>query len=227
MNCALKFLIMTTIVSGSVFIFPNEAHAAKRRLFKNRLMVEASYGYYQIPGQLFEIDSSVTEHPPHLIGDIRTLRGSYEMNRKWSLGLQAFKIQATGNGRWARSDTPEVLAKNNLAGEILGKTEWELQGIAFDVERRFLRGPVNPFVRVGGGLGEVTVKFTGEFIGHETQSGFNTAVREPARDKIVRKVPIVIAEAGLRFHLGRRLSYSMSGYWNTGYGARLAVGAKF
>jgi hypothetical protein len=215
------------LIGGLLVVFPGDGHAAKRRLFKNRLMVEASYGYYQIPGQLFELDSSVTEHPPHLLGEIRALRGSYEVSRKWSLGVQAFKIQATGNGRWARSDTPEVLAQNNIAGEILGKTEWELQGITVDVERRFLRGPVNPFVRVGGGLGEVEVKFTGEFRGHETMSGFNFPVVEPARDRIVRKVPIVIAEMGLRFHLTKRLNYSMSGYWNTGYGARLALGARF
>lgn len=227
MDRPLKLSSVAVLVGISLVVFPSEGHAAKRRLLKNRLMVEASYGYYQIPGQLFDLDSSVTEHPPHLTGSIRGLRGSYEMSRKWAIGVQAFRIEAMGNGRWARSDTPDILAQNNISGEIIGKTEWELQGITVDVERRFLRGPVNPFVRVGGGLGEVTVKFTGEFRGHETMSGFNFPVVEPAKDKIVRKVPIVIAEMGLRFNLTKRLSYVMSTYWNTGYGARLALGARF
>ena len=196
---------------------------------KNRFLMEVAGGYYNIPGGLFDFDNSIVEHPPHLIGFIRTFRLGFNLKESLSLGGQYFKLEASGGGNWARSDTAEVLTANNIAGVIIGKTEWKLEGFVLDVEKTFLssKDKVRPFMRLGGGLGEVTVNFQGEFRGHETLSGFDFPVVEPAVDKVKRKIPIINVETGLRFEPKKYFNFSVSGYWNTGYGVKLGLETKF
>ncbi|GEM_PF-2739904 len=197
--------------------------------FMDRFSVEVIDGSYELPGMLLGMDKSIVEHPKHLLGDIQGLRGNYELNDRWLLGLTWLKITAKGDGNWARSDTADTLAENFVDGVITGKTDMNLNGVTLDFERRFLgvKSWVRPYVRGGLGAGELTVRFNGQFIGHETFSGFDFPVIEDAKDEVKRTIPLVSAELGLRLMPTKHLVLTMAGFWNTGYGALLGAGWKF
>jgi len=199
----------------------------KEKSFSDRLSLEINSGYYRIPGKLFSLDKSITKHPSGLTGSIKSVSGSFEITDHWLAGIEGFEIGASGNGEWARSDTAKILADNNLKGVIVGDTYWELKGVIFKSEYQFLTGLFQPFVRFGGGAGELTVRFKGKMIGHETLSGLNFPVMEDASDKITKTIPILLMEAGLRIEPKNHLTFSLSGYINTGYGGRLGIGARF
>ncbi len=195
----------------------------------HRLSIEAVSGYYKLPGMLLGMDKSIVEHPQHLIGDIQGLRGNYALNDQWSVGATWLKITASGDGAWARLNTAETLASNGVAGVVSGRTDMDLNGVTLDVERRFLKAQskMRPYVRAGLGAGELSVRFKGKFIGHETFSGYDFPVEEDAEDTVRRTIPIISAELGLRFMPTKNLNFTMAGFWNTGYGALLGAGWKF
>ena len=192
-----------------------------------RISAEAYQGRYHLPGWLFEIDKSVVRHPDHLTGRAEGIRVKLDF-KKWSFGGQVFKFSASGNGFWARSDTAKMLRENNVAGVIYGNTDLVLEGLTVDVERRFRTDKiVQPYLSAGLGRGELRVHFNGEFIGYaEPFPGFKVPIREPAEDRIKKAIPIVNLEGGFRINLGA-LYGSVSGYWNTGYGAKLGVGLRY
>ncbi len=195
----------------------------------DKLSLEVADGNYTLPGMLLGMDKSIVEHPKGLSGEVRSLRALYALNAHNLVGVSWMKLNASGDGNWARSDTAQQLATNNVAGMITGRTDIDLNGVTLDYEHRFMtiRGIVTPYARVGLGVGELTVRFNGKFIGHETQSGMNYPVTNDANDAVKRTVPIVNMEAGMRVMLYRHLGMSVAGFWNTGYGALGAFDLKF
>ena len=195
----------------------------------SRLSIEGVSGYYKLPGVLLGMDKSIVEHPEHLSGNIQGLRGNYALNDKWLLGATWLKITANGYGAWARSDTAETLAANGVTGVVSGRTDMNLNGATLDVEHRFFdaKSPMRPYIRGGLGAGELTVRFKGQFIGHETVSGYDFPVEENASDTVKQTIPLISAELGLRFMLAKNFNFMVAGFWNTGYGALLGAGWKF
>lgn len=210
-------------------LFGNAIQVQAKDRLASRLSIEAVGGSYKLPGMLLSMDKSIVEHPPHLIGELQGLRGSYELNNRWLVGATWLKMTASGDGNWARSDTAETLAANGVAGVVTGRTDMHLNGVTLDVERRFLssKSRVRPYIRGGLGVGELTVDFKGKFIGHETFSGYDFPVEEDARDRVKQTIPLISAELGLRFMPTKHLNITMAGFWNTGYGALLGAGWKF
>ncbi|MBU6142142.1 hypothetical protein KGO95_03465 [Patescibacteria group bacterium] len=195
----------------------------------DKLSLEAVDGSYVLPGMLLGMDKSIVKHPQKLDGEMRSLRMMYALSKHNLIGVSWVKIAASGDGAWARSDTAQELAKNNVAGVITGRTDIDLNGVTLDYEYRFgsIHGIVTPYVRTGLGLGELTVRFNGKFVGHETQSGMNYPVTEDAKDAVKRTVPIVNVEAGMRVQLYRHLGMSVAGFWDTGYGGLGAFDLRF
>lgn len=217
------WLLFLSLVISSNFVFGLE----NKKSESSRFSLEFSGGYYRIPGQLFEIDGSIVNHPKAFLGSMKSIRGGLDIDENWSVGIQFFKIQASGSGPWERSDTAARLAENGVSGAVTGNTDWDFQGIIFDAERRFLTGSIVPYLRFGAGLGEIDVKFKGQFVGHETLSGFDLPVIENVEDRVKITVPVPALEFGIRFHLTERLNLSLGGFWNTGYGAKTGLGFKF
>ncbi len=220
---------MIVLALCSIVLFGGMNPAEANTGLASRLSVEVIGGYYKFPGELVGMNKSIVEHPQHLVGDLRGLRGSYQLNDSWFLGATWLQMSSSGGGNWARNDTAEILAANNITGVITGVTNMELRGVVLEAERRFFRknDRVRPYVRFGAGAGELTVDFQGKFIGTEKVSGFGFPVEEDARDRVKRTIPLISAELGLRFLLTKHLNLTMAGYWNTGYGALVGAGWKF
>lgn len=193
-----------------------------------KVSLRTSLGYYKMPSELFNLgDANLTKTPPHLEGVLYSATAMADVNRRWSAGLQLFKVEAVGHGVWERSDTPEILARNNVTGEATGRTNLDVKGLVLIAERRFLREPVCPYVQFGGGIGRLTAQFSGEFRGEKKFGPFSFPFTEPANDKVEKTIPIVMVEAGLRLYPMKHLQFDMGGYWNTGYGAKVGVGTQF
>lgn len=220
---------MTFLAFCGVALFGSMNPAEAKQGLASRLSVEVIGGYYKFPGELVEMDRSIVEHPPHMAGYLQGLRGNYQLNDNWLVGAAWLRMSSSGGGNWARNDTAETLARNNVTGVITGVTNMELRGVVLEAEHRFFRkkDPVRPYARFGAGAGELTVDFRGKFVGTETVSGFGFPVEEDARDRVKRTIPLVSAELGLRFLLTKHLNLTMAGYWNTGYGALVGAGWKF
>ncbi|OGY63908.1 MAG: hypothetical protein A3B92_02205 [Candidatus Harrisonbacteria bacterium RIFCSPHIGHO2_02_FULL_42_16] len=189
--------------------------------------VEASGGYYKVPGELFDVSGSIVRHPPGLYGYAKTAHLDFFLFEHWLVGVNAFDFVANGDGEWRRNDTDAVLVANKLVGIITGKTDWRLQGGAVEAEYRFFNGPVKPYFRAGIGYGKLKVKFKGRFQGHETFSGLNFLVSEPAEDEVSRSIPVVAAEAGLRFEIWKHSYFFMGAAWNTGMIYQAGAGLGF
>lgn len=205
------------------------ASDAQSYQMSRRLSLDVLNGNYTLPGSLLGMDKSLVEHPDHLSGEIRGLRASYALDSRNLIGATWIKISASGDGNWARSDTAAQLAENQVAGVVTGRTDMDLNGVTVDYEHRFLsaRSLLRPYVRAGLGVGEMTVRFRGQFIGHETQSGYDFPVTNDADDLVKRTIPIVNLEVGVKVTIMRHLDLSIATYWNTGYGALGALGWKF
>lgn len=195
----------------------------------DKLSLEAAAGNFTLPGMLLGMDKSIVEHPKRLDGEVRVLRAMYALNEHNLVGVSWMKLSASGDGNWARKDTAQQLATNNVAGVITGRTDIDLNGVTLDYEHRFMtiHDVVTPYVRGGLGLGELTVRFNGKFVGHETQSGMNYPVTNDANDSVKRTVPLVHVEAGMRVALYKHLGMSVAAFWNTGYGALGAFDLRF
>ena len=220
-----KLMLAVAVLFVSQFAVASNAFCWSK---PKSLSIMPYFGYYNVPGELFELDGSVVTHPPHFVGSMKGVRGSLGWDY-WFFGAEYFQAEAHGAGQWARPDTAQTLAQNNVEGVISGKTDWLLEGAAVSVGRKFLdpKSPVRPYVLLGGGLAEVDVNFKGSFDGIETQSGFGMGVHELASDRIKMNVPVFLAEAGLQLILRESLYLSPSVYWNTGYGAKVQLEMKF
>lgn len=207
------------------FAFPNQVSGENNDYPK--LSMEAALGGYQFPGKFLKIDKSLIQTPDNFDGSIREARVAYALFESWLIGLQVFKVETQGYGNWERSDTAKILAANKVAGTISGRTDWDMKGIGVDFEfrpRKFWKNKVIPYLRSGVGAAELTVTFNGQFNGHETQSGFNFPVNEPAKDRVTTLIPIVTSEFGCHFRLTKKLLVSGSYYWNMGgHGPKGAV----
>ncbi|MBI3046262.1 MAG: hypothetical protein HYY86_01805 [Candidatus Harrisonbacteria bacterium] len=207
-------LILLTYALIFNFAFPNRVSGQN-----TKLSVETAFGNYQFPGAFLRVDKSLVTTPDNFEGSIREVRIAYALFESWSIGLQLFKVEADGYGQWARSDTSEILAANNVAGTISGRTDWDMKGAAVDFEfqpKKFWKNKVIPYLRSGVGVAELAVTFNGQFDGHETFSGFNFPVNEPAVDRVITQIPIVTSELGCHFRLTNKLLVSGSYYWNMG-----------
>lgn len=207
------------------FSFPNRALGENNDYSK--LSVEAAIGDYRFPGKFLKIDKSLVQTPDNFDGSIREARVAYALFEAWLIGLRVFKVEAHGYGQWERSDTAKILAANQVAGTISGRTDWDMKGAVVDFElqpRKFFGNKVIPYLRSGVGAAELAVTFNGQFNGHETQSGFNFPVNEPAKDKVNTFIPIVTSEFGCHFRLTKKFLISGSYYWNMGgHGPKGAV----
>lgn len=221
---------MKAVVAAMSAVFLLSACAADTQArLMDKFSIDVINGEYTLPGYLLGMDKSLVEHPSHLSGELRGLRGTYALSGYNLVGATWFKLSASGDGNWARTDTAAELAANGVAGVITGRTDMDLNGVTLDYEHRFLSpsGLLHPYVRVGAGVGEITVHFRGQFVGHETQSGFDFPVVNEAADSVKRTVPIVNVEAGLKVSITEHLNMLVGGYWNTGYGGMGGLGWNF
>jgi hypothetical protein len=192
------------------------------------LAFEASGGYYEFPGALFRLGDDITEHPDHLSGSSVSVQASYRLSPRWAVGLEGVRLQASGEGPWARPSLTEELVRNEISGEVTGTTELTITGAALTVERQFrAEHALSPFLRLGAGIALLDLEFRGHFVGVETSSEEPITIQEPAEDAIRRIIPLLTASAGIRYRLTRYLGLSVSGYWNTGYGARGGIEIQF
>lgn len=215
-------IFYAAVFAASVFA-QNDGEGGQKFFFS------VSGGSYKVPGFILGLDKSVAEHPKRLSGFSAGASGGLRFGGKWALGVHVFRMNASGNGPWARSDTAAELAANGVEGTISGRTNWNLDGFAVEAERTFLpRAPVSPYARFGGGLGKLKVAFNGKMAGHETASGTNQPVEEPASDFVKRRIPIVSAEGGVRTRLFKNHFRGFAGaLWNTGYGAQTGLRIEF
>jgi hypothetical protein len=203
-----------------------------------RLAFEASGGYYYFPGVLFKLGNDITEHPDHLTGSSVTVQASYRLNPRWAVGVEGVRLHASGQGPWARPSLAEELVLNEVMGEVTGKTTLTITGAALTIERQFRSGhALSPFLRFGVGAGVLDLKFRGHFVGVVTSSEDPSSedpssqdpitIQEPAEDAIRRVIPLVTATGGIRYRPTHYFGLVISGYWNTGYGARGGIEIQF
>lgn len=220
-----------SVLFASQLVFSPMAHAQAAAASYGKLTLEVSGGSNFLPVKkvLSATEKSIVESPDHMTGTIRNVRADLNLSRNWSLGLTGGKIESHGYGVWARDDTAQTLLDNQVEGTASGRTDWDLQYVTLDVERRFwVKRWLAPYVRLGGGLGQLTVVFNGKFHGYETQSGSNYPVDNDATDRVVMHVPVVALEFGARLYPTERLVVSPSLYTvNGGYGAKLGLGCQF
>lgn len=226
-NRIAKFFLVAAIFSLFQLFF-NQPASAQTESFWNKLSLEVSGGSYSLPIRKI-VGHSMLKSPDHFTGTIRGIRASLDLNEKYSVGLEYLKVESHGYGPWTKPDTPQILAANGVAGEANGRTDYDLQGIMADMERRFLiNNRLSPYLRVGAGVGRLSAVFNGIFSGHETQSGFNFAVQEVATDRVARTIPMAAVEVGLRLKLTEHLFLKPAGFFNTGgYGLKLGLVGKF
>ncbi|MBI2627015.1 MAG: hypothetical protein HYW77_02110 [Parcubacteria group bacterium] len=193
----------------------------------NKFSIDVSGGYNRFPGSLFNFDKSVTKHPNHLSGHIKELGISYALDQKWSLSIGLFQINSSGQGEWSREGAEEELAKEDIVGTISGSTKMRTKGFHFNAKRYFTNGNLRPYLKFGLGLGWSSIEFNGFLRGHETESGFNFPILEPANDSVQRKIPVINLESGVEYKFKNNLSLIASGYWNTGFGAKVGLKINF
>jgi hypothetical protein len=183
---------------------------------------------YYFPGVLFRLGDDITEHPDHLTGSSVTVQASYRLSPLWAVGIEGVRLEASGRGPWARQSLAEELARNEVMGEVTGTTELTITGAALTVERQFRAGrALSPFLRLGVGAALLDFEFRGHFVGMDTSSEDPITFQEPAEDAIERVIPLVTASGGVRYRPTRYLGLFLSGYWNTGYGARGGIEIRF
>lgn len=206
------------------------AFAQETRLsWAERISVETGCGSYRVPGLVLGFDPSITQHPRSLNGFNCSLQAGFNLNRRWSLGVQVFEAPAAGNGPWARTDGNAQLAAEGLVGSTTGTTHWKVRGAAFSFGQTFLdRSRVHPFWRAGLGIGKLDVNFSGTFNGCSTQDiGCFYPVSEPAADAVSRTIPIVSGEGGLQIDVSRGFEFRAGPYWNTGLGGTFSTIFRF
>ncbi len=194
-----------------------------------KLSLESGCGSYRVPGFILGFDRSITQHPNSFNGFNCNFRVGFDPNRRWSLGVLAFKAPAAGNGFWARKDGDAELASEGLSGLTSGKTNWDLVGATFDFGQHFLvRSRVHPFWRVELGVGKLDVNFRGEFNGCSTEDvGCLFPVSEPAVDSVTKIIPILGGEGGIEIDVSRTVQFRMGPYWNTGFGGNFSARYRF
>lgn len=221
--------VMSVLFVSQLVLSPM-AHAQAAASY-GKLTLGVNMGSYFLPLKkvLAATEKSIVASPDHMVGTIRSVSADWNFNRNWSLGLTGAKVESHGYGVWERDDTAQTLLDNQVVGVASGKTDWDFQYVALEAERRFwVKRWLAPYVRLGGGLGQLTVTFNGKFIGYETQSGFNTAVVNEATDRVVTHVPVVALELGARLYPTKDLVLSPSLYMvNGGYGSKLGLGWQF
>ncbi len=211
-----------------LFIFLIPAFGQKSNNFVERFSLESSVGYNRVPGVLFSLDKSVTRHPDNFSGLYRNYSLNYELNKKWSLGLSFIDITSAGRGEWSRSNTEDEFKQNGVSGIVTGKTRMDIQGGVFSVRRVFfVNKRAQPYLQIGLGLGSLNVSFNGQFVGHETESGYNFPVVEDAEDHVRHLIPLVGLESGIRCRVFKHLYVSGAPYWNTGFGYKFGAEFKF
>lgn len=219
-----KLVAVLYLVFSSQLAF---AESENQKLW-NRFSVGIDYGYYHFPGGLLRLEKSIVASPDKFYGSIRGVQLDFAVDDDWLVGLNLFKIEARGYGLWERSDTKDILTANGVTGTASGRTDWDWQGFTCDAEYRFLDGNFRPYVRTGVGAGELSVNFNGQFNGHETMSGFDFPVTEPAIDLVKKLVPIFKMEFGARFMPISGLILSPAFFWiDGGYGPKMNIGWRF
>ncbi len=216
--------VTNTLVSIVFILVLNTSLAAQEQKFS----LEGSYGYQYVPGFLFTLDKSVTKHPDSFSGFYRDFSFYYSLNERWALGLTLLDANTTGNGQWGRTSMMDEFQQNGVDGIVSGRTDMKNRGFTFNLKRTF-RGDkkLQPYLQFGTGLGWLNVRFNGQFVGHETESGMNFPVVSDAGDNMSRKIPLLNLEGGAQYRLTKHLYLSAAPYWNTGFGAKLGLAIKF
>ncbi|MDO8536682.1 MAG: hypothetical protein Q7R94_00335 [bacterium] len=186
-----------------------------------KFSLEFSAGSFNFPGALLEKEGSLVAHPKKLSGFITSVSANHRFGKSgWSLGPEFSFISASGAGKWAESDTQARLDSEGVTGTTTGTLKLRIYELNVVATKEFCRGSFCPYIKFGAGIGRLSYDFRGRFNGHETQSGFDFPINEPAYDRSKRFIPIFVVEPGVRLKR-KHITFSFSPfYWNTGWGGK-------
>lgn len=224
-----RYTVLLILVGNTGTAFAQQIvgrHESRRRPF-----VETGGNYYYLPGSVLGLDGSIIKHPDKLTGHAEYVRPGYQLNPRWSVQLNLFRMHASGDGEWQERNTTTALAAKGVDGHATGRTTWHLNGFAFEIKRSFPHERFHPYVLGGAGFGKLRVEFDGEFNGVfkniSKEGRLPYIIREEVHEVRVANIPIFTIESGMDIRMNKWLSLSFAGFWNTGVGVKAGLQLQF
>lgn len=191
-----------------------EKNSKEKKAPPKKFSVECSGGSLTVPG--FMLNGSLVKHPDKLSGNTFGCGLSLHIgkSRRWSIGPKFSRIAVSGSGEWAEPDTQARLDSEGVDGVAKGKLNINITTVAFVARKEFSAGVFRPYLEFGGGVGFLKSDFRGRFEGHETMSGYDFPVNEPATDRSKRMIPVFVFKPGISL-AKERVNLSFGPQWNT------------